>query len=215
LRVPWLVGCDGAHSTVRHLLGIPFDGKAFEEFFTLADVRLETTYPSDEISVSFLKGDILALFPMPGDKRFRIVVGRHEAPAPGSEPALAEFQAALDASGLAGGRVSDPVWMSNFRISQRQVALKPARKIGAFREVAAMATPGQIGRIVAAAVLLGHNVFDVEGVWLVVLVDAAIFAPRAGLGLDQASHGGIHHVFLARRRRALACRMAIRVPTET
>ena len=31
VRVRWLIGCDGPHSTVRHSLGIPFAGRAFEE----------------------------------------------------------------------------------------------------------------------------------------------------------------------------------------
>ncbi len=30
-RTDWLIGCDGAHSTVRHLVGVPFVGKTFEQ----------------------------------------------------------------------------------------------------------------------------------------------------------------------------------------
>jgi 2-polyprenyl-6-methoxyphenol hydroxylase-like FAD-dependent oxidoreductase len=26
----WLVGCDGAHSTVRHVLGAPFEGETLD-----------------------------------------------------------------------------------------------------------------------------------------------------------------------------------------
>src|SRR5947199_152688 len=39
LRAGWLVGCDGAHSTVRHRLGLPFRGASYDEQFVLADVR--------------------------------------------------------------------------------------------------------------------------------------------------------------------------------
>src|SRR5262249_55044898 len=35
----FLVGCDGAHSAVRHGLGIPFEGAAYEDSFLLADVE--------------------------------------------------------------------------------------------------------------------------------------------------------------------------------
>ncbi|WP_276605558.1 FAD-dependent monooxygenase [Deinococcus sp. Arct2-2] len=38
LNVPWLVGCDGAHSFVRKAVGLPFEGEQFGEVFNLADV---------------------------------------------------------------------------------------------------------------------------------------------------------------------------------
>src|SRR5262245_45603579 len=37
----YLVGCDGAHSTVRHALGLSFEGGAFPVGFLLADVELD------------------------------------------------------------------------------------------------------------------------------------------------------------------------------
>ena len=36
----YVVGCDGAHSTVRSLLGIDFVGKQYETHILLADVQL-------------------------------------------------------------------------------------------------------------------------------------------------------------------------------
>ena len=36
----YVVGCDGAHSTVRGLLGVDFVGKQYETHILLADVRL-------------------------------------------------------------------------------------------------------------------------------------------------------------------------------
>ena len=36
----WLVGCDGAHSTVRHALGIPFEGEGVGLRFFLGDLEL-------------------------------------------------------------------------------------------------------------------------------------------------------------------------------
>ena len=38
------------------------------------------------------------------------------------EPTLAEFQAAVDAWGPVGLRLRDPIWLTRFRISQRQVS---------------------------------------------------------------------------------------------
>ena len=35
----FVVGCDGAHSAVRHLLNLPFEGAQYEDLFLLADVE--------------------------------------------------------------------------------------------------------------------------------------------------------------------------------
>jgi len=40
-RARWLVACDGAHSTVRRLLGVPFPGRTETYVATLAHVRLD------------------------------------------------------------------------------------------------------------------------------------------------------------------------------
>jgi 2-polyprenyl-6-methoxyphenol hydroxylase-like FAD-dependent oxidoreductase len=121
VATPWLIGCDGAHSAVRRLLNLQFEGHAFEESFSLADVRLEAELADDEVTVYLSSGDIVALFPLPGDRRYRIIIERHAGPPVEGDPTLADFQQALDAYGPAGARVSDAVWMSHFRISQRQV----------------------------------------------------------------------------------------------
>jgi 2-polyprenyl-6-methoxyphenol hydroxylase-like FAD-dependent oxidoreductase len=39
LSAAFVVGCDGAHSAVRHLLNLPFEGAAYEASFMLADVQ--------------------------------------------------------------------------------------------------------------------------------------------------------------------------------
>ena len=36
----YVIGCDGAHSTVRHALGIAFEGDAMPMTFMLGDVRV-------------------------------------------------------------------------------------------------------------------------------------------------------------------------------
>ena len=41
VETPWLIGCDGAHSTVRHGMGVAFHGSAQGDDWMLADVRLE------------------------------------------------------------------------------------------------------------------------------------------------------------------------------
>lgn len=42
-----LVGADGAHSTVRRLLGVGFPGRSFTDRFLICDVRAELPFPSE------------------------------------------------------------------------------------------------------------------------------------------------------------------------
>ncbi|HSJ00044.1 MAG TPA: FAD-dependent monooxygenase [Patescibacteria group bacterium] len=46
-RFAYLVGTDGAHSTVRHAAGIGFDGYTFEDRFLIADVRAELPFSNE------------------------------------------------------------------------------------------------------------------------------------------------------------------------
>jgi len=47
LETEWLIAADGARSTIRTLLGHPFEGSTFEEKFLIVDVRLDAQYPSE------------------------------------------------------------------------------------------------------------------------------------------------------------------------
>src|ERR1700730_10781082 len=45
VRCRWLVGCDGAHSKVRHLLNLNFEGSKFPQTFMLADLDVGWDFP--------------------------------------------------------------------------------------------------------------------------------------------------------------------------
>ena len=45
----WLVGCDGAHSVVRHTLNISFAGHSYSQWFGLADAKLHWGLRHDEL----------------------------------------------------------------------------------------------------------------------------------------------------------------------
>jgi 2-polyprenyl-6-methoxyphenol hydroxylase-like FAD-dependent oxidoreductase len=117
----YVVGCDGSQSTVRQMLNLAFTGEVFEETFSLADIRLDWEGPDDRATIYLCRGDLVALFPMP-QKRYRIVVERHAAGESNRERTLADFQAVLDTCGAGRARLSDPSWISDFRVSQRRVA---------------------------------------------------------------------------------------------
>ena len=43
----WVLACDGANSPVRHMLGLDFVGRVFEDNFLIADVTMEADFPTE------------------------------------------------------------------------------------------------------------------------------------------------------------------------
>jgi 2-polyprenyl-6-methoxyphenol hydroxylase-like FAD-dependent oxidoreductase len=122
-EVPWLIGCDGAHSTVRHTLGIPFTGQAEPNDWMLADIHVEGPLAGDELSIFWHEKGILAFFPI-SHGRFRVIadLGATAGTSKPRDPTLAEAQAKVDERGPGGLTLSDPVWLAGFRINERKVS---------------------------------------------------------------------------------------------
>lgn len=125
IETPWLIGCDGAHSTVRHGLGIEFHGSAQGDDWMLADVRLEGagTPPGDEIAPYLHRDGPFVVFPIPGGRaRVIAATGKTDPAHPRPDPTLGDVQAMIDRRAGGGFRAVDPVWLTNFRINERKVA---------------------------------------------------------------------------------------------
>jgi 2-polyprenyl-6-methoxyphenol hydroxylase-like FAD-dependent oxidoreductase len=118
LDVDWMIGCDGAHSVVRHGLGLEFEGDTMPSHFILADLHLAGALPHDEIETYWHEAGLLVVFPI-GPGRYRIIADAHEG---ASDPTLEEVQSILDKRGPAGVKASDPIWLSAFTINERKVA---------------------------------------------------------------------------------------------
>ena len=115
----YVVGCDGAHSTVRHLLDIPFAGAQISDSFALADVTIESDLPRDAITIYLAGGNIAAVFPLPNDVT-RIIVERQGGFE--TTPSLDDFRSALYLGGAQVRSYGEPLWISQFTINQRRVA---------------------------------------------------------------------------------------------
>lgn len=118
VRARWVIGADGMHSTVRELAGIGFggpDGRG--ESFVLADVRVRSVLPRDEIALFLARPGPLVWAPLP-DGVVRVVASVAQAPRVRD---AAYFQALLDERGPARrpDRVTDVIWSSRFRIHHR------------------------------------------------------------------------------------------------
>jgi 2-polyprenyl-6-methoxyphenol hydroxylase-like FAD-dependent oxidoreductase len=120
ISAAWLVGCDGAHSTVRHALGKEFRGESVATDFLLADIKLPGVMAADELTMWWHRDGIVAFFPLPGD-RIRLIASTGESTDHATEPTLAEVQAIIDSRGPGGLTAADPVWIARFKINERKV----------------------------------------------------------------------------------------------
>jgi len=116
----YVVGCDGAHSTVRRAGGIAFTGGAYPQTFILADAEADGIEPG--AAHVFLSGNgMLFFFPLGKPATWRLLAMRPPTdPTPPEAPVtLDEVQAIADAYTHASVRLRDPVWLTNFRLHHR------------------------------------------------------------------------------------------------
>jgi 2-polyprenyl-6-methoxyphenol hydroxylase-like FAD-dependent oxidoreductase len=69
----YLAGCDGARSTVREVLATGFPGGTYSGVFYVADVDAAGPAADGEIHVDFEEADFLAVFPLKGTGRLRLI----------------------------------------------------------------------------------------------------------------------------------------------
>jgi len=126
LTAAFVVGCDGAHSTVRHLLNLPFEGAEYDDLFMLADVQTNETLPADELQLCPSEFGPVAIFPMSATRR-RIVATIENAE--GDAPSLDLVRKILSQRAPMGVEARALHWSSYFRIHHRQVAELRSRRI--------------------------------------------------------------------------------------
>lgn len=115
----YLVGCDGAHSTVRELLGLQFTGEAYAHQYMLADVMTNDALAADEMQLCPSPHGPLAIFPISTTRR-RLVATVETAE--GDAPSLALVNRLLAERAPEGIVANSLVWSSYFRIHHRCVA---------------------------------------------------------------------------------------------
>jgi 2-polyprenyl-6-methoxyphenol hydroxylase-like FAD-dependent oxidoreductase len=116
----WLAACDGAHSTVRHALDLPFDGDTLASDWVLADVQIDGELPNEELTICWMPEGVLAFFPI-GGRRFRVIADVGLAPDVVPPPTLPQVQVLIKSRGPQGLRAHDPVWLNHFRINERKL----------------------------------------------------------------------------------------------
>ena len=118
LRTSFVVGCDGAHSAVRHLLKLPFEGAEYSDTFILADLETDQSLPADQLQLCPSELGPVAIFPMSATRR-RIVASVKITE--GDAPSLDLVRRILAERAPSGLEARALHWSSYFRIHHRQV----------------------------------------------------------------------------------------------
>jgi 2-polyprenyl-6-methoxyphenol hydroxylase-like FAD-dependent oxidoreductase len=99
-----VIGADGAHSRVRHALGIGFRGSSIDHEFSLADAIVSGPTNEHEANISRVSSGIFCMIPV-AEGRFRLVA---------DQPDILNAVPSVF-------KIEETVWQSRFHISYRQV----------------------------------------------------------------------------------------------
>ncbi|GAB2872609.1 FAD-dependent monooxygenase [Hymenobacter ruber] len=118
-HVAYVAGCDGAHSAVRHALGIGFPGGTYEQVFFVADTVTEGLDEDARLGrmleVSLAPRTFNAFFPMP-QGRMRVIGLLPDGLAP-EDATFAAVQPGLEAAEHV--RVQSVSWFATYRVHHR------------------------------------------------------------------------------------------------
>ena len=116
IRARYVVGADGADSTVRSKAGMDWRGAAYPDTFILADLEIDGAEP-DTVHSYPTEDGFLFLFPLGGRATWRMVGIK---PRGDSSPATLEtLQGLADTYSHGELTVRDPQWISTFRLSHQ------------------------------------------------------------------------------------------------
>jgi len=119
----YVVGCDGARSTVREAAGIPFTGRAYPHTFVLADLEVDGLTPGAAHVFLSARG-LLLFFPLGTPASWRLLAMRQRSdPTPAGAPVeLADLERLVEAYASVPLGLHEPVWSTNFRLANRGAA---------------------------------------------------------------------------------------------
>ncbi len=114
----YLAGCDGARSVVRKTLDTGFPGGTYQQIFYVADVKASGPAMNGELHLDLDEADFLAVFPLAGEGRARLIGTVRDERADRAE--TLEFS---DVSSRAiehlKVHIEDVHWFSTYRVHHR------------------------------------------------------------------------------------------------
>jgi len=137
VEAEWVIGADGAHSTVRELSGLTFPGVTYRDEGLIGDIEVEWRMPHATVSLCPQAEGFLLVFPLPGERHFRtIMIVPNETMSEDRDLGLDEFRERLARMtpvgwGADGGppRIVRANWLTRYRLHRRGVATYQTRRV--------------------------------------------------------------------------------------
>lgn len=122
INCAYLVGCDGAHSTTRHILNLEFKGEPYPNYWLLADCDIKWKYPKHQLSLFLHPKGIVAYIPFLGDRGrliFELPLSRAEDEQ--SEPTIEDVKRLAHERDLKYESLENLAWVTYFKLHHRIV----------------------------------------------------------------------------------------------
>ena len=116
----YLAGCDGARSTVREKLGVSFPGGTYADTFYVADIVASGPVIDGEMHGALDDADFLAVFPMKGEGRVRLVGAIRDEAQNGKDLRWEDVSEGIVRRVKI--KVSEVRWFSTYRVHHRVAA---------------------------------------------------------------------------------------------
>ncbi len=152
----WLLGCDGAHSTVRKTLNLSFEGRPFPDIFSLADLEIEWKYSHNNANAFIDEKGLFAAFPLKNKNRYRLIFQLQRckdllkqtplhhgelSPLVIPPPTLEEASELVHRYADKQAILKNPVWMTHFHVHSRMVSQYRDRRVFLLGDAAHIHSP--------------------------------------------------------------------------
>jgi 2-polyprenyl-6-methoxyphenol hydroxylase-like FAD-dependent oxidoreductase len=128
IHARYVLGCDGAHSTTRHAIGLPFLGKGYPWTAFLGDVKIESTMGKNGLSQFANERGLAILIPFQdGYSRVVTIDTAYQSSSGHEDLTLDELQESVSAIIPVPIRMRDPRWLTRWSAQLRQV---PRYRVG-------------------------------------------------------------------------------------
>jgi 2-polyprenyl-6-methoxyphenol hydroxylase-like FAD-dependent oxidoreductase len=113
----YLCGCDGAHSVVRHGMGVGFPGGTYDQPFYVADAEAEGTWSDRDFTGYIAERTFCLAFPVRDRGMFRFIGGVPEALQDRDDLRFDDLRGEVEQ--VTGTRVTKVNWFSEYRVHHR------------------------------------------------------------------------------------------------
>ena len=113
----YLCGCDGAHSTVRHALGVGFPGGTYDQLFYVADAEADGPWSDRDITAYVAEKTFCLAFPVRERGMFRFIGLVPEELRGRDDLGFDDLRGEVEQ--VTGTRVTRVNWFSTYRVHHR------------------------------------------------------------------------------------------------